>query len=72
MSNSIVFLDTHLALHELGRRDGVDSVGEMVSINNNGVFADEIVFEAEGFHLACVNVWEWAAIERVAEEDLGI
>ena len=44
--------DLDLALRELRRGYGIDSVGEVVRVNDNGIFADEIVFEAEGFHLA--------------------
>ena len=48
----IVFSDVDLALDELGSGSGIDGVGEMVRVDDNGVFADEIVFEAKGLHLA--------------------
>jgi len=32
--------------------------------------ADEIVFEAKGFHLACVDVWQRLAVKGVTKEDL--
>ena len=66
----VVFLDVNLALHKLCRRDGIDSIGQVVGINDSGVFADEIIFKAEGFHFACVDVGKGAAVEWVAEEDL--
>lgn len=66
----IVFLNVDLALHKLCRGDGIDRIGQVVGVNDSLVFADEIVFEAEGFYFAWVDVGEGAAVEGVAEEDL--
>lgn len=62
----------NLALHEFSRGHGIDSVCQVERVDDGKVSADEIVFEAKGFHLACVDVWQRLAVKGVTEEDLRV
>ena len=70
-SSSTVASDVNFCLDEFRRGYGVNGICQMKSINNNGVFAYEIVFEAESFDFAGVDVWQGSAVKGVAEKDLG-
>ena len=59
-----------LSLYEFRSRYGINGIRQMESVNENRVSAYQVVFEAKGFDLTCVDVRQGSAVKGVAEENL--
>ena len=51
-------LHRHVLRNELGCWDCIDRIGQVIGVNNDGVFADQVQSEAEGVDIAFGNVGE--------------
>ena len=66
-----VALQRHLLLDEVGCWGGVNSIGQVVRVNNDGVFADQVQSETKGVDIAFRDVGEWSALEGIAKDHLS-
>ena len=64
-------LDMHLLRDEVGCWHCVDRIGQVIGINNDGVFADQVQSEAVGVDIAFGDVGKWSAFEGIPEDNLS-
>ena len=64
-------LHRHVLRDELGCWDCIDRIGQVIGVNNDGVFADQVQSEAEGIDNAFGDIGEWSAFEGIAEDNLS-
>ena len=64
-------LHMHVLRDEVGCWDCVDRIGQVIGINNDGVFADQVQSEAVGVDIAFGDVWKWSALEGIPENNLS-
>lgn len=48
----------------------INRIRQMIGINNDGIFANQIQGKAERIDIALINVREWSALEGVTKNDL--
>lgn len=48
----------HVLRDELGCWDCIDRIGQVIGVNNDGIFANQVQSEAEGVDIAFGNVGE--------------
>ena len=61
----------HVLGDELGCWDCIDRIGQVIGINNDGIFADKVQSETVGVDFALRDIGEWSAFEGIAEDNLS-
>ena len=64
-------LHRHVLRDEYGCWDCINRIGQVIGINNDGVFADQVQSETVGVDLALRDIGEWTAFEGIAEDNLS-